>query len=236
MSGRRASRIRRSSIVCFPADSKRREAFERRGALVFGDVHPEVEEVAGALSPVPGGVGPLTIAMLLKNTVRAAQMRLGVEPRSRACVQVCVFTMLRVALTGGIATGKSHVLQEFRKRGVPCLDADDLAHGVTTAGTEATAQIAERFGHEVLDSSGAVDRHKLGAIVFADPSARRELEEIVHPAVYRAIAAGMRAFELLEHSPIVDCRYSAVVRDGPCERLRPRDRHGLSARDADCAG
>jgi methylenetetrahydrofolate dehydrogenase (NADP+) / methenyltetrahydrofolate cyclohydrolase len=60
-----------------PAGSKRREAFARRGSLVFGDVHPEVEEVAGALSPVPGGVGPLTIAMLLKNTVRAAHMRLG---------------------------------------------------------------------------------------------------------------------------------------------------------------
>jgi len=111
--------------------------------------------------------------------------------------------MLRVALTGGIATGKSHVLQEFRKRGVPCLDADELAHGVITAGTEATARIAERFGPEVLDSSGAVDRQKLGAIVFADASARRALEEIVHPAVYRAIAAGMRAFELLEQSPVV---------------------------------
>jgi dephospho-CoA kinase len=110
--------------------------------------------------------------------------------------------MLRVALTGGIATGKSHVLNEFRKRGVPCLDADALAHGVTAAGTEATAQIAERFGAAVLDSSGAVDRHKLGAIVFADSAARRALEEIVHPAVYRAIAAGMRAFELLERSPL----------------------------------
>jgi methylenetetrahydrofolate dehydrogenase (NADP+)/methenyltetrahydrofolate cyclohydrolase len=60
-----------------PPESKRREAFARRGALVFGDVHAEVENVAGALSPVPGGVGPLTIAMLLKNTVRAAHMRLG---------------------------------------------------------------------------------------------------------------------------------------------------------------
>jgi dephospho-CoA kinase len=110
--------------------------------------------------------------------------------------------MLRVALTGGIATGKSHVLQEFRKRGVPCLDADELAHGVTTAGTEATARIAERFGREVLDSSGAVDRQRLGAIVFVDASARRTLEEIVHPAVYRAIAAGMRAFELLDRSPV----------------------------------
>jgi methylenetetrahydrofolate dehydrogenase (NADP+)/methenyltetrahydrofolate cyclohydrolase len=61
----------------FAAGSRRRDAFERRGALVLGDVHPDVEQVAGALTPVPGGVGPLTIAMLLKNTVRAAEQRLG---------------------------------------------------------------------------------------------------------------------------------------------------------------
>jgi methylenetetrahydrofolate dehydrogenase (NADP+)/methenyltetrahydrofolate cyclohydrolase len=59
----------------FAPGSKRREAFERRGQLVVGDVHPEVAEVAGALSPVPGGVGPLTIALLLRNTLRAAQAR-----------------------------------------------------------------------------------------------------------------------------------------------------------------
>jgi methylenetetrahydrofolate dehydrogenase (NADP+)/methenyltetrahydrofolate cyclohydrolase len=59
----------------FPAGSKRRDAFERRGSIVVGDVHPDVANVAGALSPVPGGVGPLTIAMLLKNTVTAAQAR-----------------------------------------------------------------------------------------------------------------------------------------------------------------
>ena len=62
----------------FPAGSKRREAFERRGSIVVGDVHPDVAGVAGALSPVPGGVGPLTIAMLLKNTLAAAQLRAGV--------------------------------------------------------------------------------------------------------------------------------------------------------------
>jgi len=61
----------------FAAGSKRREAFERRGSLVVGDVHPDVVEVAGALSPVPGGVGPLTVAMLLKNTVMAAMQRAG---------------------------------------------------------------------------------------------------------------------------------------------------------------
>jgi methylenetetrahydrofolate dehydrogenase (NADP+)/methenyltetrahydrofolate cyclohydrolase len=59
----------------FPPDSKRREVFERRGSIVVGDVHPDVAQAAGALSPVPGGVGPLTIAMLLKNTLAAAQLR-----------------------------------------------------------------------------------------------------------------------------------------------------------------
>jgi methylenetetrahydrofolate dehydrogenase (NADP+)/methenyltetrahydrofolate cyclohydrolase len=61
----------------FPAGSKRREAFARRGSIIVGDVHPEVAEVAGALSPVPNGVGPLTVAMLLKNTVTAATARAG---------------------------------------------------------------------------------------------------------------------------------------------------------------
>ena len=63
--------------TAFAPGSKRHQAFERRGALVVGDVHPEVERVAGALTPVPGGVGPLTIALLLKNTLKAAQARAG---------------------------------------------------------------------------------------------------------------------------------------------------------------
>jgi methylenetetrahydrofolate dehydrogenase (NADP+)/methenyltetrahydrofolate cyclohydrolase len=61
----------------FAPGNRRREAFERRGTLVMGDVHPDVESVAGALTPVPGGVGPLTIAMLLKNTVTAAEQRVS---------------------------------------------------------------------------------------------------------------------------------------------------------------
>jgi methylenetetrahydrofolate dehydrogenase (NADP+)/methenyltetrahydrofolate cyclohydrolase len=59
----------------FPAGSARLADFARRGAVIVGDVHPGVADVAGALTPVPGGVGPLTIAMLLKNTVAAAQAR-----------------------------------------------------------------------------------------------------------------------------------------------------------------
>jgi methylenetetrahydrofolate dehydrogenase (NADP+)/methenyltetrahydrofolate cyclohydrolase len=56
----------------FPNNPKRQDAFERRGSIIVGDVHPAVEDVAGALTPVPGGIGPLTVAMLLKNTLRAA--------------------------------------------------------------------------------------------------------------------------------------------------------------------
>lgn len=63
----------------FPEGSKRREQFASNGSVLVGDVHPEVAELAGALTPVPGGVGPLTIAMLMKNTVTAAERRL--EPR-----------------------------------------------------------------------------------------------------------------------------------------------------------
>ena len=60
----------------FGSGSKKMAAFEKRGSVVTGDVHAEVEIVAGALTPVPGGVGPLTIAMLMSNTVRAAEARL----------------------------------------------------------------------------------------------------------------------------------------------------------------
>ena len=64
----------------FPPDSPRRAAFAKRGALVVGDVHPGVVEVAGAVTPVPGGVGPLTIALLLNNTLLAAEMRHAARP------------------------------------------------------------------------------------------------------------------------------------------------------------
>jgi len=110
--------------------------------------------------------------------------------------------MLKVALTGGIATGKSHVLEYLRRRNVACVDADMIAHGVMTAGTEAAAAIASRFGDDLLATDGSVDRARLGPVVFADPVARRDLEAIVHPAVYRAITAALHAFERLGDVPL----------------------------------
>src|SRR5262245_53704014 len=108
--------------------------------------------------------------------------------------------MLKVALTGGIATGKSYILERFQRHGIPTLDADALVHGIESAGTEATAAIAARFG-DVLAPDGSVNRTLLGPIVFADAAARRDLEAIVHPAVHRSIASGLPAFELTGSYP-----------------------------------
>ena len=75
--------VRPASEAIFGADSQKIAAFDKRGSVVAGDVHPDVASVAGALSPVPGGVGPLTIAMLMSNTVQAAEHRLpsGTTPQ-----------------------------------------------------------------------------------------------------------------------------------------------------------
>lgn len=101
--------------------------------------------------------------------------------------------MVRVALTGGIATGKSTVLAMLGQRGIPTIDADILAREVVAMGEPAYARVVARFGIGILDDTGAIDRRALAAIVFADPDARRDLEAIVHPAVYDAIGSWFRA-------------------------------------------
>jgi dephospho-CoA kinase len=95
--------------------------------------------------------------------------------------------MVRVGLTGGIASGKSMVADELAARGAIIIDADVLAREVVEPGTPARAAIIGRFGAQVL-RDGQIDRARLAQIVFADPHARRDLERIVHPAV-RARAA-----------------------------------------------
>jgi dephospho-CoA kinase len=92
----------------------------------------------------------------------------------------------RVALTGGIATGKSHVLAVLSRAGVPTIDTDQVARAVVEPGTPALAAIVHRFGPANLDASGALDRRALADIVFADPRSRLDLEAIVHPAVRTA--------------------------------------------------
>jgi dephospho-CoA kinase len=95
--------------------------------------------------------------------------------------------MLRVALTGGIATGKSFCLGRLAALGAAVVDADALAREAVAAGTPGLAEVARRFGDGVLQPDGTLDRAALGRLVFANRQARAELEAIVHPHVYRRI-------------------------------------------------
>jgi dephospho-CoA kinase len=101
--------------------------------------------------------------------------------------------MLRVALTGGIGTGKSAVLVALAELGTPVLDADPLAHSVIARGTPGAAAVRMRFGEQVILLNGNIDRRRLGQIVFGDDQARRDLEAIIHPEVYRTIERWMDA-------------------------------------------
>ena len=94
--------------------------------------------------------------------------------------------MRRVAITGGLATGKSFVREALERMGVPTFDADQAAREAVATGTAGLAAVVARFGEGVLDRAGALDRAALAARVFGDASARRDLEAIVHPAVQRA--------------------------------------------------
>ena len=100
---------------------------------------------------------------------------------------------LLVGLTGGIATGKSTVSAILRSLGCEIIDADLLARDVVEPGEPALAQIADEFGRDVLTASGALDRKKLGAIIFANPERRRRLEAITHPAIRERFLARLDA-------------------------------------------
>ena len=102
--------------------------------------------------------------------------------------------MLLVGLTGGIGSGKSTVARLLEKRGAVVFDADLLAREAVEPGTPGHAAVIDRFGADVLAPGGELDREALASIVFADPSARRDLEEIVHPEVRRLFAEGSEAY------------------------------------------
>lgn len=110
--------------------------------------------------------------------------------------------MLRVGLTGGIASGKTAVAEEFRKLGAVIIDADVLARAVVEPGTPALEDIVTRFGPGVLNGDGSLNRAALSSIVFADDAARADLNAIVHPWV-RATA------EVIEGE--IDDPYAIVI-------------------------
>lgn len=97
--------------------------------------------------------------------------------------------MLRIGLTGGIASGKTTVRRVFERAGIPMLDADGLTHEFLAPGGELAAEVARRFGQDVLDAEGGIDRKALGARVFANHEEREWLNGVVHPRIRQRIAA-----------------------------------------------
>ena len=93
----------------------------------------------------------------------------------------------RVALTGGIATGKSYIASRLLEAGVPVVDADQLAHDAVKPGTEALEKVRRRFGSGAVLASGEMDRRYVADVVFRDEAARRDLEAIIHPVVREGI-------------------------------------------------
>lgn len=102
--------------------------------------------------------------------------------------------MLLVGLTGGIGSGKTTVARMLESRGAVVFDADLLGRDAVEPGTPGYRQVVERFGPNVLEPGGGIDREALAAVVFADPAARRDLEAIVHPEIRRLFAESTEAY------------------------------------------
>lgn len=143
---------------------------------------------------------------------------------------------LRIALTGGVASGKSTVADLFAAKGVCVLDTDQIARDVVEPGTETLAKIVAAFGTEVLDAEGRLDRRRMRELVFADPAKRKQLEAITHPAIREELARRSREADglyqihvipLLVESGRADTYDRVLVVDAPEEaqlaRLQQRD-------------
>jgi len=112
--------------------------------------------------------------------------------------------MLRLGLTGGIASGKSVVAAMLRELGFPVLDADSLAHKLVEPGQPAYQEVVSTFGPSILNAQGRVDRATLGAIVFADRAKLDALNAIVHPRVKAAI---LRQFDEWQKDGVRDAAF-----------------------------
>jgi len=141
-----------------------------------------------------------------------------------------------LGLTGGIASGKSTVAEQFARLGVPVLDLDQVARDVIAPGTPLLAQVFDRFGQDLRRPDGQLDRRALRARVFADPELRHQLEAMLHPAVRARTAEWLAAapgpYQIVVHPLLTETRarsrYDRVlVVDCAPEQQRAR----LAARD-----
>jgi len=103
--------------------------------------------------------------------------------------------MQRIAITGGVADGKTTVLRIFESLGAQTVSSDQLVAALLAPGTEVWEQLIREFGQAIIAADGALVRERLAALAFGDPVARRRLNQIMHPAVVRALQAQLQAHE-----------------------------------------
>jgi dephospho-CoA kinase len=151
--------------------------------------------------------------------------------------------MLVVGVTGGIGSGKSTVASLLAARGAVVVDADALAREAIDVGTPGLASVVDRFGRDILDASGGVDRRKLAEIVFADDDARRWQEALLHPLIAERFARwrdeqqAAGAPLLVHEAPTlfeagVQDRYDVILTVTAPAELRERRRAGAAQRMA----
>ena len=148
------------------------------------------------------------------------------------------WTVFRIGLTGGIATGKSTVAAMFADLGVPVIDSDHIAREVVQPGLPALDDIVAAFGPEALDARGELDRRRLRAPVFADDALRKQLETILHPRIQAAMLEATQRiggpYQLLVVPLLVEVGFQdqvdrVLVVDCPAEVQKER----LAARDGE---
>lgn len=149
-------------------------------------------------------------------------------------------------LTGGIGSGKSAVARMLAEEGIPVVDADRISREIAAPGTVVHEEIVRRFGRGILLSGGAIDRKKLGGIVFADAEKRAALERLIHPSIEREIGAALGRLKAQGHEiAVVEAaliheagrtgRFEAVIsvwcgKEHQLRRLMARD--GISREEA----
>ncbi|MBN9663447.1 MAG: dephospho-CoA kinase [Acidobacteria bacterium] len=127
--------------------------------------------------------------------------------------------MLRVGLTGGLATGKTFVGRALADLGCRLLSADELGHQALLPGAPAYLQAVEAFGEEILDSDSRIDRRKLGAVVFGDPRKLERLNSFVHPAVIAAEEQWILAVQTEDPHSIAVVEAAILIETGSYRRF-----------------
>jgi dephospho-CoA kinase len=141
-------------------------------------------------------------------------------PHSLLPFDICLLIfMLKVGLTGGIASGKTYVIEQLRALGCEVLDADQVARTVVAPRQPAYSEIVQEFGSEILLPEGTIDRAKLGAIVFTDATRRAQLNAIVHPRVHEAQTHWMAEVAARNPAAIVVVEAALLIESGGYRRF-----------------